>query len=358
MMIDMTAPVILSASRSTDVPAFYAEWFVGRLREGWCGWVNPFNQQKYRVSFDKTRMIVFWSKNPSPMLERLDEVESLGFRQYYFQFTLNDYAAEGLEPNVPPVAERIDTFRRLADRIGKERVIWRFDPLMLGDFGNAAYAARPPYRVDAACAARPPYRVDAACAARPPYLTIDALLERIGNIGRRLKGYTEKLVFSFIDIADYRKVQRNLAGLGVREFSLDEQISFARGLAELNRELGLELATCGERADLGAYGVRHNKCVDDELMMRLFHDDAELMAFIGAEHDLFNGWQIKKSKKDKGQRKACGCVVSKDIGAYNTCPHLCRYCYANFNDEVVMRNWRAHGKEGEFLLSDPAASGE
>ena len=170
-------------------------------------------------------------------------------------------------------------------------------------------------------------------------ISIDVLLERIGNIGRQLKGYTEKLVFSFIDIASYRKVQKNLAGYGVREFSADEQVQFAKGLAELNKDLGLELATCGELVDLSEYGIKHNKCVDDELMMRLFNDDAKLMEFIGAEYDMFNGWQIKKSKKDKGQRKACGCIVSKDIGAYNTCPHLCRYCYANSSDALVKKNF-------------------
>ena len=168
------------------------------------------------------------------------------------------------------------------------------------------------------------------------------MLERIGKIGRQLKGYTEKLVFSFIDIGAYRKVQRNLEGLGVREFSSEEQWQFAQGLADLNKELGLELATCGEEVDLSAYGVRHNKCVDDDLMMRLFHDDAALMDFIGAEYDMFSGWHIPKSKKDKGQRKACGCIVSKDIGAYNTCPHLCCYCYANASPEQALANWRRH----------------
>ena len=309
-------PVILSASRSTDIPAFYAEWFLRRLQEGWCGWINPFNQQKYRVSFDQTRMIVFWSKNPEQMLRQLNQVEGLGFKQYYFQFTLNDYVIEELEPKVPPVEERIDTFRRLVDRIGKERVIWRFDPLLLTD-----------------------------------KISVEVLLNRIGNIGMQLKGYTEKLVFSFIDISSYRKVQRNLSGLGIHEFTAEEQSQFARGLAELNNELHLELATCGELVDLSAYGIKHNKCVDDDLMMRLFHDDAELMDFIGAEYDMFNGWQIKKSKKDKGQRKACGCIISKDIGAYNTCPHLCRYCYANFSDELVMRNrQKMCNDENEFLV--------
>lgn len=304
---DPLLPVIVSASRETDVPAFYADWLVHRIRDGWCAWKNPFNGEVRKVSFSKTRIIVFWSKNPKPMLDKLSEIEALGFRQYYFQFTLNDYMAEGMEPNVPPVAERIDTFKRLADRIGKERVIWRFDPLMLTE-----------------------------------KISIDALLERVGNIGQQLKGYTEKLVFSFIDIAAYRKVQKNLAGLDIREFSPDDQIKFAQGLAALNKGLGLELATCGELADLGAYGIMHNKCVDDELMMRLFHDDAELMDFIGAEYDMFNGWQIKTSKKDKGQRKACGCIVSKDIGMYNTCPHLCKYCYANFSDDVARGNYQKY----------------
>ena len=296
-------PVIVSASRSTDIPAFYADWFLERLKAGYSVWMNPFNQKRYRVSFADTRMIVFWSKNPKPMLERLDEMEALGFRQYYFQFTLNDYVAEGLEPNVPTVAERIDTFKRLADLIGKERVIWRFDPLLLSDS-----------------------------------LTVDVLLDKIVTIGQELQGVTGKLVFSFADIQTYRKVSKNLSGTTCREFSLDEKIEFAKGLREINLSLGLEMATCAEDIELSEYGIKHNKCVDDDLMMRLFHDDAALMKFIGAEYDMFNGWQIKKSKKDKGQRKTCGCIVSKDIGAYNTCPHLCRYCYANFSDEVVARN--------------------
>ena len=303
-------PIIVSASRETDLPRFFADWFVERLRGKWCEWINPFNQQKYHVAFDKTRLIVFWSKNPKPMLERLDEIEALGFKQHYFQFTLNDYVAEGLEPNVPSIKERIDTFRRLADRIGKERVIWRFDPLLLTD-----------------------------------KITVDGLINRIGDIGRQLKGHTEKLVFSFIDISSYRKVQKNLAGFNCREFIAEEQVKFAMNLAKLNEELGLELATCGEFADLSECGIKHNKCVDDELIMRLFHDDEELMNYIGAEKDIFGEWHIEKSKKDKGQRKACGCIASKDIGMYNTCPHLCRYCYANASDEAVMKNWNARVME-------------
>lgn len=298
-------PVILSASRSTDIPAFYADWFINRIRAGYCCWVNPFNREKFKVSFEKTRMIVFWSKNPKPMIERLDELEALGFRNYYFQFTLNDYVREGLEPNVLKVEERLETFKALAERIGKERVIWRYDPLILSDD-----------------------------------LTVDVLLERIARIGKELRGSTEKLVFSFADVLDYRKVVKNLEGTTCREFTTTEKIEFAKGLCEINLDLGLEMATCAEDIDLSAYGIKHNKCVDDDLMMRLFNTDAKLMEFIGSEYDMIDGWSIKKSKKDKGQRKACGCVISKDIGMYNTCPHLCKYCYANASDAVVVRNFK------------------
>ena len=195
----------------------------------------------------------------------------MGFKQYYFQFTLNDYVTEGLEPNVPPVAERIDTFRRLARRIRKERVIWRFDPLLLSN-----------------------------------YLTVDVLLEKIASIGHELQGATEKLVFSFADIQAYRKVGKNLSGTNCREFSSEEKIEFAKGLRDVNLSLGLEMATCAEDIDLSEYGIKHNKCVDDDLMVRLFHDDAKLMDFIGAEYDMIDGWTIKKSRKDKGQRAHYG----------------------------------------------------
>ena len=157
-------PVVVSASRSTDIPAFYTDWMLSRLQLGHCTWINPFSRAEFNVSFKDTRLIVFWSKNPQPMLERLAGIEALGFRQYYFQFTLNDYVAEGLEPNVPKVETRIDTFRRLADRIGKERVIWRFDPLLLTD-----------------------------------KITIDALLERIGTIGLKLSHRSQYLTLKSVD---------------------------------------------------------------------------------------------------------------------------------------------------------------
>lgn len=125
------APVIVSASRSTDIPAYFSKWFISRFkgRRGYVKWFNPFNQKPVYVSFEKTKVIVFWSKNPKPLIRYLPELDAAGVH-YYFQFTLNDYQQENLEPNIPSVESRIQTFKKLASLIGPERLIWRFDPVL------------------------------------------------------------------------------------------------------------------------------------------------------------------------------------------------------------------------------------
>ena len=308
-------PVIVSASRATDIPAFYSDWFFHRLGEGFVSWKNPFNGVWSRVSFEKTRLVVFWSKNPKPLVGKLRRLDDMGIN-YYIQFTLNDYDAEKLEPRVPNVQSRIDTFLELSEKIGKEKVIWRFDPLiMTGKNG------------------------------------VDELLDKVANIGGKLKGRTEKLVFSFADIGIYKKVRRNLADNHVeyREFDEKAMCEFAEGLRCLNENWGFELATCSEKIPLENYGIKHNKCVDDDLMIKLFPHDKRLMNYLGVEirePDMFNPDAAtvvkKRDNKDKGQREFCGCVSSKDIGEYNTCPHLCEYCYANASRETALANWESH----------------
>jgi hypothetical protein len=303
------APYIICASRSTDIPSFYARWFMHRLRAGYAVWVNPFNRQPQYVSFDKAKVIVFWSKNPRALMRHLDELDQRGLT-YYFQFTVNDYEDEALEPGVPPLAARIRTFQELSDRIGKARVIWRFDPLILTD-----------------------------------ELGMGALIEKVGRVGEALHGYTEKLVISFADIATYAKVERNLRGAGVayKEFERETMHEVARQVHDMAEMWDIQVATCAEELDLDDLGIAHNRCVDDELMLRLRPDDEELRAFLG--YPL--GQQLAlglpelavEHRKDPGQREACGCVVSKDIGRYDTCPHLCVYCYANTSEGVVQRNW-------------------
>jgi DNA repair photolyase len=316
-IVDAQAPVIVSASRSTDIPAFYGDWFVNRWEKGYIKWINPFNRKPLYVSFARTRAVVFWTKNPRPMFRHLDYLDEK-IPNYYFQYTLNDYEAEGFEERVAPLEKRLDTFRELAQRLGKERVIWRFDPLILTESTG-----------------------------------IEELLRRIERIGDALQGYTEKMVFSFADIGVYRKVQNNLREVPYREFDEESMETFARELAALNGKWGLELATCSEKIDLSAHGIAHNKCIDDALMLRLFPQDRELMEFLGVEYaepSLFDEPGDTRRKplklKDKGQRKECGCIVSKDIGQYNTCAHGCNYCYANTSKATAYRNYeRARGNE-------------
>ena len=307
-LAEAQAPVIVSVSRSTDIPAFYADWFFHRLKVGYSAWTNPFNGVKSFVSYEKCRFIVFWSKNPEPLLEHLDELKEKNIG-CYIQYTLNDYEKEGLEKGVPPLEERIDTFKRLVDKLGQGRVIWRFDPLILTD-----------------------------------QICMDDLLRKVENIGDQLKGYTEKLVFSFADIALYKKVKANLekSHVNYSEWTVPQMEEFAQRLSELNQKWHYQLATCGEKIDIERYGIQHNKCVDDDLMIRFAHHDKALMDFLGVEvkESLF-GTEIvkKKDNRDKGQRQFCGCIVSKDIGEYNTCPHLCEYCYANASKEKAQENY-------------------
>ena len=305
--VEAQAPFIISASRSTDIPAFYADWFFHRLEKGYSAWTNPFNGVKSYVSYQNARFFVFWSKNPKPLLDHLDELKKLNC---YIQFTLNDYVSEGLEKGVPPLDDRIQTFKRLVEELGKGRVIWRFDPLILTD-----------------------------------KITIDDLLRKIENIGDQLFGYTEKLVFSFADIALYKKVKSNLEknNINYLEWTESQMFDFAKSLSELNKKWNFQLATCGEKIDIVQFDIQHNKCIDDDLMIRFAKNDKVLMNYLGVEivNSLFEGEKIikKKDNRDKGQRQFCGCIVSKDIGEYNTCPHLCEYCYANTSKEIAVSNY-------------------
>lgn len=316
-LAEVQCPIIVSASRSTDIPAFYADWFLHRLKVGYSAWTNPFNGVRSYVAYNNTRLIVFWSKNPKPLLVEggcLDYLKGKGINSY-IQYTLNDYVKEGLEKGVPSLQDRIDTFRRLVDRLGFGKVIWRFDPMILTD-----------------------------------QISVDDLLTKAKNIGDQLKGYTEKMVFSYADIRSYRKVQANLekSAINYREFDEEDMHYIARNLSSLNSNWGFTLATCGEKIDLEQYGIEHNKCVDDDLMIKYFSEDRLLMDFLGVEiikGDLFNPNSTilkRKNNKDKGQRKFCGCIISKDIGEYNTCPHLCEYCYANASKDAAVKNWQRH----------------
>ncbi len=341
--VEAMAPIVVSASRATDIPAFYVDWFFNRLQKGYCVWQNPFSGQNSYVSFSNTSFIVFWSKNPRPLIPHLPKLKERGI-DCYIHFTLNDYEEEGLEPRVPPLSERIETFINLSKLLGKHAILWRFDPLILTDT-----------------------------------LGIEELLHKVSRIAELLKDYTEKLIFSFADIGVYAKVGRNLKANGIkyREWTEPEMIDFASRLSQMNREKGwnLKLATCAEKIDLDDFGIVHNKCIDDELIVRIAWRNKSLMEELGLKiltrnDSLFaldeslesndvpseailldETHYAMRSKKNRaaGQRRLCGCVESKDIGQYNTCPHGCLYCYANTSPLAASSN---HSKSLKLLNSE------
>jgi DNA repair photolyase len=294
-------PVILSAGRATDIAAFYSSWFMNGLKKKQFIKINPFNGVKYEIKLDQTELIIFWTKNPKPFLQQLNNLDSL-YPNYYFQFSLNDYD-KIIEPGLQGIDERISTFISLSKKIGREKVIWRYDPLIYTD-----------------------------------ELTIDGLIEKLHKIAQNIKGYTDKFVFSFVDISNYKKVLRKIDQLKIslREFTEPEKIEFASKIKCFKEQYQLEISTCAEPGDFTKYGIDKNKCIDNKLIEKLFPENLNLMTYINQ----------KENQKDKGQRKECGCIKSTDIGQYNTCLHHCVYCYANSSEKTVNNNYKLY-------LNDP-----
>lgn len=243
--------------------------------------------------------IVFWTKNPLPMLSRLGELKSYA---YYFQFSVTPYGKD-IEPNLPGKPDVIiPAFKRLSEIIGADRVIWRYDPILINGKYTAAYHVR-----------------------------------AFEIIAEELRGYTRKVTVSFIDV-DYRGVKSNVNELALTDFTVETQIELASRLSEIARHYGLRIDACAEKIDLRRLGIEHARCVDGGLFERLL------------------GRELKISK-DKNQRLECGCVTSVDIGMYNTCRNGCRYCYANYNKRAVPGNAAAHNPQSP-LISGGAAEGD
>ena len=287
--------MILSVSRRTDIPAFYSDWFFNRLREGFVCVRNPMNihqVSKIMLSPEVIDCIVFWSKNPRPMLSRLDELKDY---MYYFQFTINAYD-RGFEVGVPKKEGIINTFKELSEKIGPKRVIWRYDPILLTEKMDKEYHYR-----------------------------------YFEEIAKRLEGYTTTCVISFVDL--YKKTQSNLKDTQAREPSFKEMLEMAARLFLIANKYGITIQTCAEEIALDSVGVKHGKCIDNALIEDLL------------------GVKLVVSK-DPNQRKECGCVQSIDIGEYNTCAHGCKYCYANFKESVVLQKRAMHDPSSPLLVGN------
>lgn len=254
---------------------------------------NPMNPNIVRQVNLEPRLvdcIVFWSKNPAPLLERLDRLKPY---HYYFLFTITSYGAD-LEKNLPPKDMIIETFQKLSKRIGKERVIWRYDPILL-----------------------------------TAKIDCDYHYKYFDYIASKLESFTERCIISFLDM--YDKCKRNLAGFAVRMPGRQEMMEIAGKLNSIAQKRHIELQTCAESSDFLSVGIMPGKCIDDRLIAKITGENIEI-------------------PKDKYQRKTCCCVESVDIGAYDTCRHNCLYCYANSNREAVERNAAQHNRQSPFLL--------
>ena len=302
MVLGFEDDMIISASRRTDIPTYYSEWFLKRIKAGYVYVRNPMNPHQVsqiNLSPEVVDGIVFWTKNSTPMLDRLVELNNY---MYYFQFTLNSYGVD-VEENIPNKSKVvIPAFQRLSDSIGPDRVIWRYDPIFL----SKVY-------------------------------TVDYHIRYFEELAKRLSPYTKKCTISFLDL--YRNTEKNIAMLAPDELSMERQTQLAKTIAEIAHSYGLRIDTCAEEIDLSQYGIEHAKCIDDRLFSQLLQCPLEI-------------------KKDKNQRLGCGCVESVDIGAYNTCRNGCKYCYANYSGKAVCMNSRNHNPDSPLLIGQIGRSEE
>lgn len=288
--------MILSVSRRTDIPAFYSKWFFNRIEEGFVVTQNPFNPKqlhKTKITPDVVDCIVFWTKNPKPMLEQLHKLHDYN---YYFQFTLTSYGKD-IENNVPTKnAEVIKTFKNLSNKIGADRVIWRYDPILI----NEKY-------------------------------TVEYHLKYFEKLAEELENHTNKCVLSFLD--EYKKITTSMKELNIKRPTTKEINYLANNMAKIAKKYNIKIETCSEQIDLKEFCIGNSSCIDKDLIEKTFNISLSC-------------------NKDKNQRVECGCYESIDIGMYNTCLNGCKYCYANFSDKVVEKNHKLHNVDSPILVGE------
>lgn len=287
--------MILSVSRRTDIPNYYSEWFFNRIKDGYLYVRNPMNVHqvsKIKISPDVVDCIVFWTKNPEPMLNKLEQLKDY---PYYFQFTLTGYGKD-IEPSLPHKKElMIPVFQKLSTMIGKEKVVWRYDPIIFSKTYSKEYHLR-----------------------------------AFEEIASSLNGYCTRVVISYVD--SYAKIEKNMKDMQTINISQNELAEFSARLAEIAKGNDMEIVTCAERMELFSCGIEHGSCIDKALVEKVI------------------GCSIYVDK-DKNQREECGCVASIDVGAYNTCLNGCKYCYANENEEHVKANRALYDVHSPILCS-------
>lgn len=286
--------MIISASKRTDIPAFFSEWFIQCLKNQKLGVRNPYNQQVFerQVTPDNTDCIVFWTKNALTMLDKLNELDAMGYA-YYFQYTLNAYDSD-IEPNLPKLENKLDTFKKLANKIGKTKVIWRYDPIIFTD-----------------------------------KYTPDWHINAFAKLFQELAGYTNKCVISFVD--KYGKIESKLRTLCQFDLPDDKLKAFAKALKQIADKYAMQIATCAEAIDLSDIGITKNACIDADLIRQI------------------TGKPLYTNPDTS--RPECLCSKAFDVGKYDTCSHACVYCYANNTQAKVKANLAKYKKES-YILCD------
>ena len=293
----MAIQKIISVSRRTDIPAFYSEWFFNRVEKGFVQvkkQVGAKTAKKVLLGVKDVLCFVFWTKNPGPMLDKLHLLNEQGY-QYYFQFTLTPYSKD-IESNLPPKGKIIKTFINLSKKIGKQKVIWRYDPILLNN-----------------------------------EIDVDYHKKYFEEFAEKLQGYTKKCIISFIDSHQISKDNKNRLKL----VKIDDETMMELGkiIHEIGKKYDITIETCAEKIDLTQIGISSAKCIDERLIGEIL--DRKLS--IG---------------KDRSQRKMCKCVTSIDIGTDNTCLHECLFCYATKNQAMARFNNNMHNKNSPLLIKE------
>ena len=284
--------MILNTGNRTDIPAFYSLWFLKRIQEGFVLARNPYYPKlvtRYELNPEVVDLIVFGTKNPKPMLDKLDALKDF---QTYWHVTITPYGKE-IEKNVPNYDEVIDSVIALANQVGKQRISWRYDPIFLSN----DYPKEKHYEVF-------------------EYMT------------KRLANSVHQCVISFIDL--YEKTKRNFPE--AKEVSLKEQYEMAEVLSPIAKENHLLIRPCLETEHLKQFGMDTSGCMSQKVLEEVLQEP------------------LNVPSNTQPSRKGCSCLLGNDIGTYNTCMHFCKYCYANYEEALVKKNYKAHDPNSPLLI--------
>lgn len=285
--------MIINTGMRTDIPAFYSKWLLNRIKEGFVYVRNPYYKNqvtKYSLNPNVVDCLAFCTKNPHPLSSNLDKLDS--FKQFWF-VTITPYGKD-IEPNVPDKKQVIDDFKELSNHIGKQAVALRYDPILINE-----------------------------------KFDVDMHIKCFDKLLKESKGFTEDCTISFLDL--YEKVKRNAPGL--RPPTAEEQIKIAKAFSKIGKENNITIHACCEKEQLKEYGLDITGCMSQEIVEKA----------IGSK---------LKAPKNNSKRSECNCLMGNDIGSYNTCMHLCKYCYANANQTLVKENIKKHNPNSPFLIGE------